>query len=244
MKKCIKIRVISLSTKWPFVIFFFFFFLKKILPYISVMPGGLTTGLGEPFSPIIRGDWVRTRQDSKIKPSCPWAVKSVFCFLEQQKHTPHHHKVTSPKKTLFFENCYQKFLTFSHMSLHIFKETLKPCTKNPSSSLNSTSKTQSFDPIIPRKPPKSSLSRQLLRLQDPEYLPQLQKPHCLPNQQPQRHSDEEEKEEAEEPDGFGRPTKLGQFQFEHTGPFEPLVLSSQGEVPVVQVILCLRSFCL
>uniref|UniRef100_A0A2N9GGK5 Switch 2 n=1 Tax=Fagus sylvatica TaxID=28930 RepID=A0A2N9GGK5_FAGSY len=45
------------------------------------------------------------------------------------------------------------------------------------------------------------------------------------------------KQEAEakaEPDGFGRPTKLGQFQFEHTGPFEPLVLSSQGESPLVQ----------
>lgn len=130
------------------------------------------------------------------------------------------------------------------MSLHIFKETLKPCIKNLSSSLNSTSITPNFDPIIPRKPPKSTLSQQLLRLQDPETLPQPQKPHCLPNQQPQGHSDEEEKEEAEEPDGFGRPAKLGQFQFEHTGPFEPLVLSSQGEIPVVQVILCLLSFCL
>jgi len=29
---------------------------------------------------------------------------------------------------------------------------------------------------------------------------------------------------------------LGQFQFEHTGPFEPLVLSLLGEVPVTRVI--------
>ena len=137
------------------------------------------------------------------------------------------------------------------MSLHIFKQTLKPCTENPSSSLSSTSITHSFDPIIPRKPPKSSLSRQLLRLQDPDTLHQTQ-PHCLPKQ-PQGHSggrhEKEEEEEAEakaEPDGFGRPTKLGQFQFEHTGPFEPLVLSSQGESPLVQVIIILPicNFCI
>lgn len=33
---------------------------------------------------------------------------------------------------------------------------------------------------------------------------------------------------------FGRP-KSASFQFDHTGPFEPLVLSSEGEAPVVQV---------
>jgi len=37
---------------------------------------------------------------------------------------------------------------------------------------------------------------------------------------------------------FGRP-KSASFQFDHTGPFEPLVLSSEGEAPVVQV-KCLR----
>lgn len=134
------------------------------------------------------------------------------------------------------------------MSLHLFKETLKPCTKNPSSSLSSASKTHSFDPIIPRKPPKSSISQQLLRLQDPDSLPPIQPQSST--KQPQGHGgdrneeDEEEEEEqkAPEPKGFGRTTKLGQFQFEHTGPFEPLVLSSQNEIPVVQVIIYLPTF--
>lgn len=224
--------------------FFFSFFLKKSCHIFQSCQVASRQGLVNPFPPSSEVTESELDKTQKSNPRALGRLSLFFVFWNNKNTLPTTTKSQVPKKTLFFENCYQKFLTFSHMSLHIFKETLKPCTKNPSSSLNSTSKTQSFDPIIPRKPPKSSLSRQLLRLQDPEYLPQLQKPHCLPNQQPQRHSDEEEKEEAEEPDGFGRPTKLGQFQFEHTGPFEPLVLSSQGEVPVVQVILCLRSFCL
>ncbi|KAF5481306.1 hypothetical protein F2P56_001968 [Juglans regia] len=127
------------------------------------------------------------------------------------------------------------------MSLHIFKETIKACTNKPSSSSSSSSSiTHNFDPIIPRKPPKSSLSQQLLRLQDADSLPPIQPQNSL--KQAQSHSgcgnEEEEEKEVEddpEPEGFGRPTKLGQFQFDHTGPFEPLVLSSQSEIPVVQV---------
>jgi hypothetical protein len=131
------------------------------------------------------------------------------------------------------------------MSLHLLKETLKPCTKNPSSSLLSASITHSFDPIIPRKPPKSSLSRQLLRLHDPDSLPPIQSQ--ISTKQPQGHNgdpneeeveeEDEEEQKAPEPKGFGRTTKLDQFQFDHTGPFEPLVLSSQNEIPVVQVII-------
>lgn len=137
------------------------------------------------------------------------------------------------------------------MSLHLFKETLRPCTKNPLPSLSSASITHSFDPIIPRKPPKSSLSQQLLRLQDPDSLPPIQPRRST--KQPQGHSgdgrneeaeeeEEEQKQKAPRPKGFGRTTKLGQFQFDHTGPFEPLVLSSQNGIPLVQVIIYLPSF--
>ncbi|KAG6722626.1 hypothetical protein I3842_03G170000 [Carya illinoinensis] len=127
------------------------------------------------------------------------------------------------------------------MSLHIFKETIKACTNKPSSpSSSSSSITHNFDPITARKPPKSSLSQQLLRLQDPDSLPPIQPQNSL--KQAQSHSgcgNEEEKEKEleddPEPEGFGRPTKLGQFQFDHTGPYEPMVLSSQSEIPVVQV---------
>ncbi|KAA8524350.1 hypothetical protein F0562_010773 [Nyssa sinensis] len=124
--------------------------------------------------------------------------------------------------------------------LNSFKETLKPC-KNPSSSSSSPishysqhSVSLQFDPTInPRKPPKSSLSQQLLRLQDPLSLPQTQ------SQSQQRQTQvedegEDEDEEDEKQDVFGRP-KLDSFQFDHTGPFEPLVLSLPGEIPVIQV---------
>lgn len=158
-----------------------------------------------------------------------------FCFLETTKNF----KITNPKNT--FSEIVAKISSPS-MSLHLFKETLKPCTNNPSSSLSSASITHSFDPIIPRKPPKSSLSRQLLRLQDPDSLPPIQSQ--ISAKQPQGHNgdgneeeEEEEEQKAPERKGFGRTTKLGQLQFDHTGPFEPLVLSSQNEIPVVQVII-------
>uniref|UniRef100_A0A5B6ZDQ1 Putative switch 2 n=1 Tax=Davidia involucrata TaxID=16924 RepID=A0A5B6ZDQ1_DAVIN len=125
--------------------------------------------------------------------------------------------------------------------LNRFKETLKPCT-NASSSSSSTpisyysqsSDSHQFDLTTnPRKPPKSSLSQQLLRLQDPLSLPQTQSQ----SQQKQTQVDnegEDEDEEDEKQDMFGRP-KLDSFQFDHTGPFEPLVLSFPGEIPVIQV---------
>lgn len=45
--------------------------------------------------------------------------------------------------------------------------------------------------------------------------------------------DEAEDGVDERKEGFGRP-KLDSFQFDHTGPFEPLVLSAPGDAPVVQ----------
>ncbi|XP_057955769.1 switch 2 isoform X2 [Malania oleifera] len=128
--------------------------------------------------------------------------------------------------------------------LNTLKETLRPCTKPPSSppaSHSQSSVSHQFDPVNPRKPPKSSLSQQLQRLQDPLSLPK-----SLPQNQAKQpaHDDrEEEKEEGEEEEGdrkqegqwgFERP-KSAFLQLDHTGPFQPLVLSPPGEHPVIQV---------
>lgn len=134
------------------------------------------------------------------------------------------------------------------MSLRAFKESLKPCqnssTQTQSQSQSSSSIfSQISEPAIPRKPPKSSLAQQLLRLQDPPPL-SLQRPPTQIKQTQEDHNcgkaetDEEEDEEDPEPLGSGssRP-KVSTFQFDHTGPYEPLVLSSQGEFPVIQVLL-------
>ncbi|KAJ4845600.1 Swi5 complex subunit Swi2 [Turnera subulata] len=143
------------------------------------------------------------------------------------------------------------------------KAILKPCTSNLSSSSSSSttftgssSQDQPEPSIVTRKPPKSSLSRQLQRLGDSFPLPQQSFSHNRGTQQTQhskslgsenkagKSEDEEEKEEEEEDDerekenkefeDFGRP-KLGRFQFDHTGPIEPLILSFPGELPIVQV---------
>lgn len=47
---------------------------------------------------------------------------------------------------------------------------------------------------------------------------------------------EEEEEGEQEREEFGRNLAC-QIQIDHTGPFEPLVLSEDGEVPTVQVII-------
>ncbi|GMN53825.1 hypothetical protein TIFTF001_022949 [Ficus carica] len=132
------------------------------------------------------------------------------------------------------------------MSLRAFKESLKPCASSSSSSTSIKVSTETFtsryfEPTIPRKPPKSSLFQQLRRLQDPLFLPPVE-PRTKP-QQPQQSNgsvsedddDEYEEKRQEEPEAFVGPSKAIQFQFDDTGPYEPLVLSSQGEFPVVQV---------
>ncbi|XP_027346708.1 switch 2 isoform X2 [Abrus precatorius] len=122
------------------------------------------------------------------------------------------------------------------MSLQALKETLRPCTNQQPSASSSITQThsnsilrdsESLFPIpISRKPPKSSLSHQLRRLQD---LPiQLHNPQTL------IHSKKEEDQPEIKRAKFSTP-KLSPFQFDHTGPFEPLVLSSHEELPVVQV---------
>lgn len=153
------------------------------------------------------------------------------------------------------------------MSLHALKETLRPCTtQQPSTSSISQSQTRPISilhdshlPIIPRKPPKSSLSQQLRRLHDEESFcaPPLLQPHNSIDKREreeksgegdngeEEQEEEEKEEEDEEPEvkrgNFGR-AKMSQFQFDHTGPFEPLVLSSDEEVPVVQVFHCVFFF--
>ncbi|XP_022738344.1 switch 2 [Durio zibethinus] len=129
--------------------------------------------------------------------------------------------------------------------LRTFKETLKPC-KTPcfSSSYSQSSLSQEEpEPTIvnQRKPPKSSLSRQLQRLEQDYFPPKqeslFQNPKYTQTQvenncdNPEEEEEEEEEEEVKE---FGRP-EFDRVQFEDTGPYEPLVLSSDGEFPVLQV---------
>ncbi|XP_057796548.1 switch 2-like [Salvia miltiorrhiza] len=134
------------------------------------------------------------------------------------------------------------------MSLNAFKEALKPCksTITPSQSSPSSSRISlGFDPSIPlRKPPKSSLSRQLLRLHDAaDFSPpnelKISKPE--PNSSAGGRNDkcEEEEKEAEiRP----RAIKVESFRsFDHSGPYEPLLLSLPGEIPVVQVPASINS---
>ncbi|XP_010475003.1 PREDICTED: switch 2-like [Camelina sativa] len=129
--------------------------------------------------------------------------------------------------------------------LHTFKETLKPCGTFPSSSSLRISSTQELEP--PRKPPKSSLSQQLLRLDDSYFLPskhesKISKPEVEgfdhSEDDPKRNIKFEEEEEEDEDDEtsieFGRPG-LNRAEFDYTGPYEPLVLSSIGEIPIIKV---------
>ncbi|MBA0743840.1 hypothetical protein Gogos_006494, partial [Gossypium gossypioides] len=101
-------------------------------------------------------------------------------------------------------------------------------------------------PLGARKPPKSSLSRQLQRLEH-DYLPSTQESHfgnpkfSLPQLKNNAHmhgqqDDDDHQEEAEEEEvkEFGR-AELSRVQLEDTGPYEPLVLSSDGEFPIIQV---------
>lgn len=135
------------------------------------------------------------------------------------------------------------------MSLNSFKETLKPCSYNRSSSSSysqqQSSITTQIDPTInPRKPPKSSLSQQLLRLEDPLYLPLTESQNQPPKIQTQFHlkvedvdddEPESEHEHEEKTDGLRRP-KLDLSKLDHTtGPYEPLLLSALDEIPLVQV---------
>lgn len=143
------------------------------------------------------------------------------------------------------------------MSLQTLKDTLRHCTTQQSQPSSSSSQSSSilrdFDSHFPirRKPPKSSLAHQLRLLQDPDDPPfhpydflsqqNQSKPQPQPQQQQvQPEEDEDDEEEEQEPETkrvkFSS-AKASHFQFDHTGPFEPLLLSSDGEFPVVQVLI-------
>ncbi|CAH9114067.1 unnamed protein product [Cuscuta epithymum] len=129
------------------------------------------------------------------------------------------------------------------MSLKAFKESLKPCRNKSSSydsSQNSSICTQ-FDSsaAITRKPPKSSISQQLLRLDDSfasSSQTQSRKPQIPTHSRVRVKDDKEEEAEVgeEKHTVFGR-SKSEAFLLDHTGPYEPLVLSPPGETPLIQV---------
>ncbi|KAL0311159.1 UNVERIFIED_CONTAM: Switch 2 [Sesamum angustifolium] len=139
------------------------------------------------------------------------------------------------------------------MSFNAFKEALRPCkTNSSSSSCSSSSSSQiqipvEFDSsIVSRKPPKSSLTRQLLRLQeDTASRPQIQLQSLQREFNLNSSSENDGKSKAEEEKGKEsghEDPKLESFRhLDHTGPFEPLVLSLPGEIPVVEVPASINS---
>lgn len=152
------------------------------------------------------------------------------------------------------------------MSLNTLKETLKHCSNvpiPPTTSSSTISDPINFNPSQkPRRiPPKISISQQLLRLQHPFSPPLKLRSNNPPQQQQQQRprdgeyrtnellkeetnrsfrdedGEDEKKEEEDEikQRGFVKP-RLDVFQLGETGPYVPLVLSSPGEIPVIQVI--------
>ncbi|KAL6536897.1 Swi5 complex subunit Swi2 [Orobanche hederae] len=129
------------------------------------------------------------------------------------------------------------------MSLKAFKEALKPC-KNSSSSYSSYKSSvvpsQEFDSsITTRKPPKSSISRQLLSLQDDTdiKLSSIKRGDNFISGF-KKYGDSNEGEEKGKKIGV-EDIKLEPFH--NSGPYEPLVLSLPGEIPVVQVPAAINS---
>ena len=113
------------------------------------------------------------------------------------------------------------------MSLKTWKETLKLCTNDNHSTSTSSYNSSLSDPIDtnrnPRIPPKTSLFKQLLRIQDPSVsLLQI-------DPESETHVVKDEKE-ADGSSLGGSKSDISLF--DNTGPYEPLVLS---ESPLVQV---------
>lgn len=129
--------------------------------------------------------------------------------------------------------------------LHSFKQTLKPCkTLASASSTQSSLLQEEPDPIgISRKPPKSSISQQLRRLEEYHFastqetevthIRNLERVELQPGVEKNVDGEEQEEEEEEEEIKEIQTPILGQL--DGIGPYEPLILSTEGEVPVVQV---------
>lgn len=133
------------------------------------------------------------------------------------------------------------------MRLSRLKETLRPCSNFSSSTATASSSSNpelsSQIPLPLRKPPKSSLSQQLQRLEFPSAERPLLR-DVGKEKEPRRGGGGGEKEDGGDgersppPARFNRETLLPQpFTSGVRGPYEPLVLSSPGETPVIKVIL-------
>ncbi|KAK9078755.1 hypothetical protein SSX86_002813 [Deinandra increscens subsp. villosa] len=128
------------------------------------------------------------------------------------------------------------------MSLSSFKEILKPCSHPQSQSLSqSQSQSQTSETLNPRKPPKSSLSQQLLRLED-DYDYNSFPSTLLPTKQFKQISQRSprpdvviEGEFEDDDDKFKQDARRSFQVFDPTGPYEPLLLSKSGHIPLVQV---------
>lgn len=126
----------------------------------------------------------------------------------------------------------------SSMSLHRLKESLHDCCT--SSQPQSQPRSPPPAPLVPRRPPKTSLSQQLLRLEasssDFSSLaappPPAPKP---PAQKPREDAAGEPPSDEEGAHALCRHRPAPAPAIESRGPYEPLVLSPPGERPVVQV---------
>ncbi|WOL07703.1 switch 2 [Canna indica] len=126
------------------------------------------------------------------------------------------------------------------MSLNRLKETLLRCSNLHSATagaaLSSYSTRESLSQVPPpRKPPKSSLSQQLLRL-DPQSLSvdlRFRAPNTRLEEEKTATENKEEGNDGPTTACVNRDTFLPQTVAR--GPYEPLVLSSPGEIPLAQV---------
>ncbi|KAL6890122.1 hypothetical protein ACP4OV_008885 [Aristida adscensionis] len=145
-------------------------------------------------------------------------------------------------------------------SLHRLKETLNACSASTSTSTSSQPQSQPRSPppapLLPLRPPKTSISRQLLRLEAsaaastssfplPSQSPPPPPPPASPKPtvhkpredaakaEPTPLSSEDDDDEGPRPLCRRRPPPAAAI--EHRGPYEPLVLSPPGESPVAQV---------
>ncbi|RRT55879.1 hypothetical protein B296_00027897 [Ensete ventricosum] len=133
------------------------------------------------------------------------------------------------------------------MSLNRLKETLRPCSNFSASSSTTTAGgashalSSSTQFPLSRKPPKSSLSQQLQRL-DPHQPLSEGLLLCAPDVARIRVEEEKDVDEEEKGGGVAATARFNcdaflpqSIAFEARGPYEPLVLSSPGETPVVQL---------
>lgn len=138
------------------------------------------------------------------------------------------------------------------MSLNRLKETLNACSSSFSQPQTQPRSPPHHPALLPRRPPKTSLSQQLLRLEAaasssssssfssrPVQLPPVPRsPIQKPREVDEPPSSEDEDERKSRPIIRRCQPPPPPAALESRGPFEPLVLSLPGEHPVVQVPYC------